>query len=126
MTEQRATDHEDAADSGAHPSQLNPSVDPERDTSANSFDNPTGLTGQGYSREREAEMGRQGFGGDPLSGDGGAGHRPADDPDGRDIPPDNGRRASIDPATGEVHGSGAGAGGGNEGEDFDEETPGGS
>ena len=34
------------------------------------------------------------------------------------IPPDNGRRASVDPKTGEVHGSGAGAGGGNPGEDF--------
>lgn len=40
----------------------------------------------------------------------------------RDIPPDNGRRASIDPATGEVHGSGTGAGGGQPGEDFDSDA----
>ena len=36
-----------------------------------------------------------------------------------DIPPDNGKRASVDPRTGEVHGSGIGAGGGQNGEDFD-------
>ena len=42
-----------------------------------------------------------------------------DDPD---LPPDNGRRAAIDPATGEVHGSGAGAGGGQPGEDFDSDA----
>lgn len=38
------------------------------------------------------------------------------------IPPDNGKRASYDPATGAVHGSGSGAGGGNEGEDFDSDA----
>lgn len=40
--------------------------------------------------------------------------RPADDR----LPPENGRRASFDEQTGEVHGSGMGAGGGNPGEDF--------
>lgn len=39
-----------------------------------------------------------------------------------DIPPENGKRASIDSATGEVHGSGSGAGGGNPGEDFDSDS----
>lgn len=34
------------------------------------------------------------------------------------IPPENGRRASFDERTGEVHGGGVGAGGGNPGEDF--------
>jgi hypothetical protein len=34
------------------------------------------------------------------------------------FPPENGRRASFDERTGEVHGSGSGAGGGNPGEDF--------
>lgn len=34
------------------------------------------------------------------------------------FPPENGRRASFDGRTGEVHGSGVGAGGGNPGEDF--------
>ncbi|WP_174286340.1 hypothetical protein [Sphingomonas bacterium] len=33
------------------------------------------------------------------------------------IPPDNGTRASVDPRTGEVRGSGVGAGGGSSGED---------
>lgn len=37
----------------------------------------------------------------------------------RDIPPENGQRASIDPVTGEIHGSGVGAGGASAGEDFD-------
>lgn len=43
----------------------------------------------------------------------------------RDIPLENGRRATVDPKTGEVHGSGMGAGGGSPGEDFDDETSGG-
>jgi hypothetical protein len=41
------------------------------------------------------------------------------------LPPENGRRASFDPATGEVHGSGSGAGGGNPGEDFEDDRSGG-
>jgi hypothetical protein len=39
-----------------------------------------------------------------------------------DIPPENGKRASIDSATGEVHGSGVGAGGGSSGEDYDSDS----
>ncbi|MDF0487630.1 hypothetical protein PX554_05770 [Sphingomonas sp. H39-1-10] len=38
------------------------------------------------------------------------------------LPPDNGKRASYDPATGAARGSGAGAGGGNAGEDFDSDA----
>jgi hypothetical protein len=38
------------------------------------------------------------------------------------IPPENGKRASIDARAGEVRGSGAGAGGGNPGEDFDSDS----
>jgi hypothetical protein len=38
------------------------------------------------------------------------------------IPPENGHRASFDPATGAVHGSGSGAGGGQPGEDFDSDA----
>jgi hypothetical protein len=41
------------------------------------------------------------------------------------IPPENGRRAGIDPRTGEVHGSGSGAGGGNPCEDFASDAAGG-
>jgi hypothetical protein len=39
-----------------------------------------------------------------------------------DIPPENGKRASIDSATGRVRGSGSGAGGGNPGEDYDSDA----
>jgi hypothetical protein len=42
--------------------------------------------------------------------------------DKRDIPPENGKRAWIDSATGAVHGSGVGAGGGSEGEDYDSDS----
>ena len=40
----------------------------------------------------------------------------------RDLPREAGKRASIDPRSGEVHGSGSGAGGGNPGEDYDSDT----
>lgn len=43
-----------------------------------------------------------------------------------DLPPENGKRARVDPATGEVHGAGSGAGGGNAGEDFDSDPATGS
>lgn len=43
-----------------------------------------------------------------------------DPSDQRDIEPEDGKRAYLDPHTGEVHGSGAGAGGGNPGEDLDD------
>lgn len=38
------------------------------------------------------------------------------------LPPENGKRASIDSKTGAVHGSGVGAGGGSPGEDFDNDS----
>ena len=38
------------------------------------------------------------------------------------IPPDNGVRASVDPVTGEVRGSGVGAGGGSAGEDLSSDS----
>ncbi len=41
---------------------------------------------------------------------------------GAGIPPENGRRAHVDRATGEVHGSGSGAGGGQAGEDYDSDA----
>ncbi|WP_425228354.1 hypothetical protein [Sphingomonas sp.] len=84
------------------------SVDPERPRGANPFDAPDGYSGQGYTAGREIAEGAAAAG-------------PAFRPqvDGRDLPPDTGRRAAIDRATGEVHGSGAGIGGGNPGEDFD-------
>ncbi len=88
-------------------------VDPGRDPDRNPFDTDTGLYGQEYHRDREAAMGRQAPSGTVAAHPGEAG------PDNADLPPDNGRRASFDPATGAVHGSGSGAGGGNPGEDFD-------
>ena len=45
-------------------------------------------------------------------------------PEDRDIPPENGRRAQV-MRSGEVRGSGVGAGGGNPGEDFDNDEHGG-
>jgi hypothetical protein len=45
-------------------------------------------------------------------------NRPIDSPN-PGIAPEAGKRASIDPRTGEVHGSGMGTGGGNPGEDYD-------
>lgn len=44
--------------------------------------------------------------------------------DRRDMGPDAGVRATVDPTTGAVHGSGSGAGGGNPGEDYDSDTGG--
>lgn len=46
------------------------------------------------------------------------------DPDDRDIPAENGRRAQV-LRNGEVRGSGMGAGGGNPGEDLDNDPGGG-
>ncbi|MGK6321078.1 hypothetical protein [Sphingomonas sp. DT-204] len=94
-------------------------VDPER-RQQNAFDVPGGYSGQDYHREREEQERRRAPGGqvhpglaeaDRTAAPAGAG--------GKDIPPENGRRAWIDPATGAVHGAGAGAGGGAAGEDFD-------
>jgi hypothetical protein len=83
----------------------------------NPFDTPTGYSGQEYTRDREAAEGRR----NPPGG-----KKPdiAAPPPTRsvDIPPENGRRAFLDPETGEVHGSGSGAGGGNPGEDFDNDA----
>ena len=84
-------------------------VDPERPRVGNAFDQSGGFSGEDYHRDREAAEGRRDRAGTPAA-------------DGRDVPPDSGRRASIDEATGEVHGSGAGAGGGQPGEDFDQDA----
>jgi len=96
-------------------------VDPGRPEPRNSFDKPTGLSGQAYSRESEADEGRERPSGHPLVGDTTRVDPPNSDGSGRDIPPENGRRASVDPLTGEVHGSGSGPG-----EDFDIATSGGA
>ena len=42
-----------------------------------------------------------------------------------ELPPEAGRRAWVDPKSGEVHGSGSSAGGGNVGEDYDDSSKGG-
>ena len=89
-------------------------VDPERDPSGNPFDRQDGTFGQDYHIEREEALGAELPSGTVAA-------RPADPVPPHDpaIPPDNGRRASFDPVTGEVRGSGSGAGGGNPDEDFD-------
>lgn len=85
-----------------------PKVDPERPRDANAFDQVDGYSGQGYTVGRELAEGARSA--DPAF---------RARVDGRDLPPDSGRRASVDRDTGEVHGSGAGIGGGSPGEDFD-------
>lgn len=87
-------------------------VDPERPRHANAFDQADGYSGQEYSVAREREEGRRVA--DPIT---------PIATDARDIPPDNGRRAGVDPQTGEVHGAGSGIGGGNAGEDLGEYSP---
>lgn len=86
---------------------------------ATAFDRDEGKFGQGYSLDEERRLGRAMPAGSVAA-------KPSQVAPGEDgtMPPDNGRRASFDPATGEVHGSGAGAGGGNAGEDFDDDAPG--
>ena len=83
------------------------------------FDRDRGHSGQDYHLDDEAAMGRVEPSGSvtvsgPLGGDGN---------DGTSLPTDNGSRASVDPRTGEVHGSGAGAGGGHRGDEIDEGDP---
>ena len=94
-------------------------ADLERDRAANPFDRADGHSGQEYNADREAALGAQRPSGTVAA-------RPSDPspPHNPAIPPDNGRRASFDPQTGEVHGSGSGAGGGNPGEGFDADMPG--
>ena len=87
-------------------------TDPERPRDADTFDRPDGYSGQGYTVGRELTDGAQ-------AAEPGIDRRT----DARDLPPDNGRRATSDPKTGEVRGSGAGIGGGNPGEDLGEYSP---
>ena len=100
-----------------------PEVDPERTRPENAFDHGGDMFGQSYSKDRERREGAKLPSGtvDP-GGDPGYAHV---SPPHRDIPSDNGRRASFDPRTGEVRGSGVGAGGGAPGEDFASDAPGG-
>lgn len=88
-------------------------VDPGRDTTGNPFDRDAGHYGLDYHRDRESDLGRQTPSGTVAA-------RPDDPhpPQDPNLPPENGLRASFDPQTGAVHGSGSGAGGGNPGEDF--------
>jgi hypothetical protein len=84
----------------------NTGIDPERRREANAFDKDDHFTGQTFHRDAEAAEGERAR--EPL---------PAPDTQ-RDLPPDNGRRASV-AADGSVRGSGVGAGGGSPGEDMD-------
>ena len=111
-------------DRAAAPSAGGGKIDPERGAGKNPFDSASGYSGQEHTPEREQALGRANPSGHPLNGDPMVGERGA--VDASDTPPDAGRRASFDPKTGEVHGSGSGAGGGHEGEDYDIGTPGGA
>ncbi|MBW6522898.1 PepSY domain-containing protein [Sphingomonas sp. RHCKR47] len=93
-------------------------VDPERSHAPKPFNRASGYTGEGYSAADERAMGAERPSGTVAA-------RPGERvPDDAPVPPDNGQRASFDPATGAVYGSGSGAGGGNAGEAFDEDSTG--
>ncbi len=97
------------------PSRMTDPVDPQH-RRRTAFDKDTGKFGQGYTLDDERK----------LAADMPAGSvapRPSqlDESDG-----DAGRRASFDPATGAVRGSGASAGGGHDGEDPGDDRAGGS
>ena len=94
-------------------------VDPERRKPHNAFDNEEGVSGTGYSPESEKREGQRHPSGEVNGGPTAA---LAAIPEDADLPPENGKRASFDPRTGEVHGSGTGAGGGHRGEDFDSDS----
>jgi hypothetical protein len=85
---------------------------------ANAFDAPDGYSGQEYDLTRERAEGAKLPSGtvDPKA-KGKRGHQQASE-----IPPDNGRRASFDPASGEVHGSGLTDGKGDGREGFSEDS----
>lgn len=86
------------------------------DRNKNGFGKGKGYSGDEYdSANHAAERNLQKRDGAPKEGAGEAA-------DGRDIPPEAGKRAYIDNKTGEVHGSGSSAGGGNAGEDIDLDT----
>lgn len=88
-------------------------VDPERNPAGQPFDRKDGFYGLDYDKEREAALGERLPSGTVAARP----DEPGPPPDPA-MPPENGRRASFDPATGAVHGSGSSAGGGNPGEDF--------
>jgi len=71
--------------------------------------------GLGYSGQ---EFDAENFAADRALKESAEGPKHATNPADDRFPPENGRRASFDERTGEVHGSGVGAGGGNPGEDF--------
>lgn len=83
------------------------------------FDKDEGKFGQGYTLDDERKLAR-----DMPTGSVAAQESTVREEDPL-LPPDNGRRASFDPVTGEVRGSGVGAGGGAAGEDMDEDRAGG-
>lgn len=93
-------------------------VDRERSHKPAPFNRASGYTGEGYSEADERALAAAVPSG-TVAARPGEGVR-----DDAPVPPDNGQRASFDPATGAVHGSGSGAGGGNAGEAFDEDSTG--
>ncbi|MDR6789320.1 hypothetical protein J2Y58_002691 [Sphingomonas sp. BE138] len=79
------------------------------------FDKDSGKFGQGYTLDDERRLG------DEMPA-GSVAPKPSQVPEGTT---DAGRRASFDPETGEVRGSGSSAGGGHDGEDPDADSAGG-
>lgn len=82
------------------------------------FTDGRGPSGQAYDLREEEKLGAQAPSGSVAAKPSRAAPDPA-------TPPHAGHRASADPTTGEVRGSGAGAGAGSEGEQYDSDAAGG-
>jgi len=93
-------------------------ADHDIDVQDSALGNGPGYSGQEYDSQRHAGV-------RAMNESTSEGMSKPDDRSADTIPPDNGKRASFDYATGAVHGSGAGAGGGNSGEDFSSDDAGG-
>ncbi len=83
------------------------------------FDKDTGKFGQGYTLDDERRLGEE-------MPTGSVAPQPSQVAADSPASSDSGRRASFDPVTGAVRGSGAGAGGGHDGEDPDSDSAGGA
>lgn len=113
MDKMRNTDERNADAPFNHPQ-----IDAERSHEPAPFNRASQYSGEDYSIADERARGVEAPSGTVAA-------RPDESVhDDAPVPPDNGQRASFDPATGAVHGSGSGAGGGNAGENFDEDSTG--
>lgn len=97
-------------------------VDPDRPHAPAPSDRDGEFTGQEYRADDERALGRELPAGAVLPPGTTSPLPPTDTRAHPDLPSDNGRRAAVDAATGEVRGSGVGAGGEQPGEDLDNDS----